>query len=300
VTGGSGRGWPFLVARGREIGYQLLLAPDFILAGRESGLLMAEVQGEVLVSGPAEVSTVAGPVSGPMCVVRRTARVTRADVGATDRPEAPLLDRAGRPILLGYGFVCRGTRVTAVDEQDLSAARSAALAAYQRFYPAEEDFVPEPSGPYPLHSTLAPMAVAPARSVAKSRSVAPSRSPAPAWSAEVLPATRIEPPGPPVSRSVLSVAAAALLVVLAVGIYLVANRQTAPADVAVPKVVGLTQQNAEQLIRHAQLKPVVVDWRPDKRPAGTVIETKPPAAQRVRPGSQVGLVLSIGPAPRSG
>jgi len=297
VTGGAAQGWPFLVARGREIGYQLLLAPDFMLAGRESGLLMDEVQGEVPAAGPAKVTTVVGPVSGPVTVVQRTIRATRGDVGLTEQPESPLLDRAGRPILLGYGFVCRGTRLDTVDEQDVSSARSAALGAYRRFYAAEEDFLPEPSHPYPLRSRLAaPVPVPQQRRTASPPRPAPQLPSTQAWTAEVLSTPPTPPPSRPLSRSVLSVVAAVVLVVLAVGIYLV-SRPAQESDVAVPMVVGLTQDAAEWQIRDAKLKPVVVDGRVDSHPAGTVIETQPAAGQSLSPGSQVGLVLSIGPVP---
>jgi beta-lactam-binding protein with PASTA domain len=100
------------------------------------------------------------------------------------------------------------------------------------------------------------------------------------------------------------VAAAVILVVLAFGIYLANSNAANPngparqPDIAVPKVVGLTQGDAELRLRKANLKPKVVDGRPDKRPAGTVIDTEPLAGQLVPPGSEVGLVLSIGPGPK--
>ena len=82
MTGGSTRGWAFLVARGHKAGYHLLLAPGFVLANRESWLLMDEVQGEVPAQAPPRVTDIVGPVSGPLCVVHRTIRATRADVGS--------------------------------------------------------------------------------------------------------------------------------------------------------------------------------------------------------------------------
>jgi hypothetical protein len=65
VTSESTQGWAFLVARGRQTGYQLLLAPDFIMTGRESALLMDEIRGEVPMHGPPVVADNAGPTSGP-------------------------------------------------------------------------------------------------------------------------------------------------------------------------------------------------------------------------------------------
>jgi hypothetical protein len=185
VTDPAKLGWPFAVARGHDTGYQLLLAPEFIATGHESGLLMSEVHGEVPDTAPPRTTTIAGPSSGPVALVYRTTRLTRADVGKTDRPEAAMLDRAGRPLLLAYGFVCRGVRVLAPDERDLKVARDGAIATYRRFRAAEADFLPEVSHPYHTRSTVAPIDTAPTRPPAS-----PSTAP---WTAEALPTRRPAP-----------------------------------------------------------------------------------------------------------
>lgn len=272
-------GWPFLVARGRETGYQLLLAPDFVLAGRAAGLLLAEVSGEVPAQGPPQVSTLAGP-SGPLAVVQRTVRASRGDVGEQERPEAPLLDRAGRPILLGFGFVTPGVQVTVVDDADLWPAQEAALATYRRFHADEHDFVPEASSAYPLRSTVgrppapAPVAAPPA---------------APAWSAEVLPTRPPEPPRPRLLLPALGVVAL-LLVVLGVFVF----RGGGDGAVAVPDVVGLSQADAAQRLQKAGLTPVVTTVAMSNAAVGTVLATAPAADETVPAGSTVELTVSSG------
>jgi len=237
VTSESIPGWAFLVARGRQTGYQLLLAPDFIMTGREAALLMDEVRGEVPMQGPPMVTDIAGPVSGPLCMVYRTVRATRGDVGAADRPEEPLLDRAGRPLVLTYGFICRGSRVVAPHDQDLRVARDAAVATYRRFHAAEETFPPETSRPYSVQSTVAPAEAALSGSAAP-RPAAPaepalswpaaSRSPAP-WTAQTLPGSQ----QPALVRRrpaiVISLIAVVALFGLALGAYVLTHgRQAKP------------------------------------------------------------------------
>jgi hypothetical protein len=196
MTGEGTLGWAFLVARGRVLGYQLLLAPDFLVASGESALLMDEIRGEVSAQGPPVVTELAGAASGPVGVVYRTLRATARDVDGADRPAEPLLDRAGRPLVLTYGFVCHGAGVTGPDEEDLRVARDAALATYRRFRAAEEAFRTRTSYPYSLRSAVTPAvappgatAQAPPASAAPAKE-APASSAPPAWTAQVLPDNR--------------------------------------------------------------------------------------------------------------
>lgn len=274
-------GWPFLVARGRETGYQLLLAPDFVLAGRAAGLLLAEVSGEVPAQGPPQVSLLAGP-SGPLAVVQRTVRASRGDVGAEDRPDEPLLDRAGRPILLGFGFVTPGVRVSVVDDADLWPAQEAALATYRRFHADEHDFVPETSSAYPLRSTLAP---APAPVAAP--------PPAPAWTAEVLP-TRSERGEPPRPRLLMAALGVVALLLVVLGVFVFQSRGQGGGSVAVPDVVGLSQADAAQKLQKAGLTPVVTMVAMSSVAVGTVLSTAPAADEKVPAGSTVELTVSSG------
>ena len=240
MTSESTLGWAFLVARGRQTGYQLLLAPDFIMAGRESALLMDEIRGEVPMHGPPVVTDIAGPTSGPLCMVYRTARATRREVGAAERPAEPLLDRAGRPLVLTYGFICSGSSVLAPRDQDLRVARSAAVETYRRFHAAEATFQPETSHPYSLQSTVAPVAAAMSGSAAprpagpgglagpgESRP-APSRSPAP-WTSQTLPGSQRPAPVRRPPATVISLLAVAVLALfgLVLGGYVVSHGRQA-------------------------------------------------------------------------
>ncbi|HJV29378.1 MAG TPA: PASTA domain-containing protein, partial [Gaiellaceae bacterium] len=70
----------------------------------------------------------------------------------------------------------------------------------------------------------------------------------------------------------------------------------APAQVAVPTVVGLPQTSALRRLRTAGLKGVVA-YRTSDQPRGRVIQQRPAAGARVRRNSEVQTVVSFGQAP---
>jgi hypothetical protein len=319
MTGKATAGWAFLVARGRQLGYQLLLAPDFLAASRQSALLMDEVRGEVPAEGPPVVSD----LDGQVCAVYRTLRATSQDIGAAEQPAEPLLDRAGRPLVLTYGFVCRGVRVTGPDEDDLRVARDAALATYRRFRAAEEAFVTRTSYPYSLRSAVAPAATAkvagypaagypataqaplaagpgltpvPARTPPARTPPVPARTPSgPApWTAQAWSGGR--PPAPIRRRPAIVAVLIAVLVLagLASGGYVLTHAQRPAArvrQVEVPNVVGQSESAAVRRLRAANLvagiKPTV-----SQRSAGIVIGTWPRAGTRVRSHTLVRVEVS--------
>lgn len=300
MTGESTPGWAFLSARGHQVGYQLLLVPDFIAAAGEAALLVDELRGEVPTHAPPVVANVSGPVSGPVCIVYRTIRATRGDIGAPDRPEELLHDRAGRPIVLTYGFVCRGSRVVSPNEEDLRAARDAAEATYQRFHAAEQTFRPETSRQYIVHSAVTPVEAAasglvaspPPASVAAASRPDPSGSATP-WTPQVLPDSR--PPNPVPRRPpaiVIVLGVALVLLVLAGGSYLLFHRPV-PQE-TVPNVADMALKNAEQDITQASLA-----WKvscQNAKPASgfinnRVIGTKPSAGKLVDKGSDVTILV---------
>jgi eukaryotic-like serine/threonine-protein kinase len=65
----------------------------------------------------------------------------------------------------------------------------------------------------------------------------------------------------------------------------------------VPNVVGRSQASAQQLVRRASLRPVVVKQPSAKVPGGTVLAQKPGAGVVLKSGSPVTLVISRGPPP---
>ncbi len=68
-------------------------------------------------------------------------------------------------------------------------------------------------------------------------------------------------------------------------------------DVQVPNVVGMTQANAESTLRSANLSAAIVKTSDDSVPKGQVIAQLPTAGTVVAPASEVGVLVSTGPAP---
>ena len=168
--------WPFLVARGRRVGYRVVLAPDFLVRNRQHHLLAEHVGAGP--AGPDGRSVVELPTTGfgPVVVTYREEQAAAAELLPGSERDT-LRDRHGRPLELLYGVVTAG-RPEPVDDRDLAEARHAAIEAYRRFLADEEGADVQPSpGSAPHAAPPAPPAVArPGRPV-------PARRPAPpAWS----------------------------------------------------------------------------------------------------------------------
>ena len=127
-------GWPFLVARGRERGYRTILAPGFLTERRLHGLLSDSAHGQ----GPREVE-VERPEVGRLTLVCRSEQVSEAELDG-GRGDGLATDEHGRPLEILYGIVSRGRLGGRVDEGDLGAARTEALASYRRFLAEENGF----------------------------------------------------------------------------------------------------------------------------------------------------------------
>ncbi len=263
--------------------------------------------------GPPVVTDIAGPASGPLCMVYRTVRATRRDVGAAELPAEPLLDRAGRPLVLTYGFICSGSSVVAPRDQDLRVARSAAVETYRRFHAAEATFQPETSHPYLLQSTVAPVAAAmsgpatprpatprpagpPGRAGPGHSRPAPSRSPAP-WTSQTLPGSQRPAPArrPPATViSLLAVAVLALFGVVLGGYVLSHGRQagrpqcTASAGTTAGLAAGHCGRAKPQSTRTPR-KPHPAKSGAGRHQNGPRLQSprRPaPAAEPLRPGDQ--------------
>ncbi|MBP2019715.1 serine/threonine-protein kinase [Symbiobacterium terraclitae] len=63
----------------------------------------------------------------------------------------------------------------------------------------------------------------------------------------------------------------------------------------VPKVVGMTREDAVKALTDAGLQPGTVDEQPNAAPAGTVLSTVPAEGTQVTAGQRVDLVVSSGP-----
>ncbi|MCE7010382.1 hypothetical protein LWC34_47400 [Kibdelosporangium philippinense] len=142
----AAQGWPFLVARGRQSGYTVRLAPDFLIKTREYGLL------EEIAGTGGQVANVKG-----LAVVWAEHTVTGSDIDAAEAPR----DEHSRPLHLMYGFVSPHGTIDQPSEVDLSRSRELALETFRRFLADEREFTLEPSGPFPLASSIAPLAVRP-------------------------------------------------------------------------------------------------------------------------------------------
>jgi beta-lactam-binding protein with PASTA domain len=70
-----------------------------------------------------------------------------------------------------------------------------------------------------------------------------------------------------------------------------ATATSGPVSIEVPRVVGLTQADAQARLDAAGL-PYRLEFRPSDRPAGTVIDTDPAGGMTVPEGTQVILVIA--------
>jgi hypothetical protein len=166
--------WPFLVARGRRVGYRVVLAPDFLVRDGQHHLLAEHVGAGP--TGPDGRSVVEVPATGlgPLLVTYREESAAAAELLPGSEPDT-LRDRHGRPLELLYGVVTAGPPEP-VGDRDLAEARDAAIEAYRRFLADEEGADVQPSpGLEPVGAPprpRVPPAALPARPV-------PARRPAP-------------------------------------------------------------------------------------------------------------------------
>ena len=144
----AAQAWPFLIARGRQRGYSVLLAPHFLLAEGDYGFL-EEATGPVPESDPVRVGVATSQRGRRFGLAWSEHRVTAADVGGTADPR----DEHSRPLRLLYGFLSADTTITAPAGADLDHARRAALDTYRRFLTDEHRFTTEPSTPLDTHTT---------------------------------------------------------------------------------------------------------------------------------------------------
>lgn len=135
---------------------------------------------------------------------------------------------------------------------------------------------------------------------------APAESPAPAGPLGTRALTRMTPTddeptmvqpaiGPPAKRPgrrfvLWSLVALLIAGLVGIGAWLFDSAQM----VGVPKVAGMHQARAEQVLNTAELTPNVVERRHNAVKAGTAIGTEPPAGTEMRHGDSVKLIISLG------
>jgi len=177
-----GTGWPFLVASGRRRDYSTLLAPQFLVADLDYGILDQAVR-PASEPEPPTVVEVRTPHGRRLTLVYATHLLTAVDLaepgagpeagpgaGSGAGPEAAPgagcgaasgaagaepRDEHGRPLRLIYGFASPDAWISEPAEADLSHARTAALTTYRRFLADEERVAVAPSYPFPLSSRTA-------------------------------------------------------------------------------------------------------------------------------------------------
>ena len=136
-------GWPFLVSAGLVRDYTVLVAPDFLVADGEQGLL--GIAGGAVDGGPIESRTVRTS-SGRLLALSYAARLlTSEDSSGT------VADEFGRPLRLVVGVVTDRSRATD-PTRDLARAEEVVLPAYRRFRADESAYRVEPSHREPMRS----------------------------------------------------------------------------------------------------------------------------------------------------
>ena len=162
---GTPSGWPFLVAAGRRRDYRTLLAPEFLVADLDYGILDQAVR-PTPETGPATVVEVRTARGRPLTIVYATHRLTAADLidpvpGRThpagrpadapgpDAPGSDPRDEHGRPLRLIYGYATPDGYFPEPAPADLDSARTVALTTYRRFLADEERVEVTPVVPVP-------------------------------------------------------------------------------------------------------------------------------------------------------
>jgi hypothetical protein len=150
--------WPFLVAAGRRRDYSILLAPDFLVADLDYGILeeIARPSDE----GRPTVVAVRTRAGRRLTVVHATHLLTAADLEPDGAYAASPSDEHGRPLRLIYGFVSHD-RVVEPAAADLRTAFGAALVVYRRFLDDEDVIAVAPGHAYLMRSLTHPTAPVP-------------------------------------------------------------------------------------------------------------------------------------------
>ncbi len=130
--------WPFLIAASRDIDYEVVLCPDFILKSRATRTLMKKLAPKMRAPTLDTMSQdLSDPIWGDLGVIYR---VDRAHLNGKE-----IRDRSGRSIYRAYGLLFRDSGSKGQREEALRLfpeAQDAAEGAYAQFCAANSDFDP--------------------------------------------------------------------------------------------------------------------------------------------------------------
>jgi hypothetical protein len=152
------QGWPFLIGAGRRHEYRTLIAPAFLVAASEYGIL--DRYASRTPEGETRVVQIRS-TGHPLWMAYVTHTVTAADV-----PDPR--DEHSRPLQVLTGFVC-GAPIERPDPGDLAVALDTGMAVYRRYLQDEDRFGVLRSEAFPLRSVLRPAAAPAAAPVPRPR-----------------------------------------------------------------------------------------------------------------------------------
>lgn len=167
------QGWPFLIGRGRTVGYRVLAAPRFLVERGRAGTLARSVAGTTTEPRTVDLAPVDGVAAQAAFVSRR---LVARDVGPTERADPT--DQHGRPIEILHGFVVPAASIGRVAGQDLQRADEAVSPFLAAFLADEHAWEVRATDPFPLRSPIDPGAPAPTPTPTPPSGAAPPVPPA--------------------------------------------------------------------------------------------------------------------------
>ncbi len=137
----AAQAWPYAIARGKLVGFQAIVVPDFLADENEAYLLEYASRAEADTEpGELIVRAVDGSVTGPVTIAYRIAEATAERYGLEGG--GPLRDRSGRDIRVFEGLVLRlparraeGVRII---EADMDGVTARIAPAFRRLWMAAD------------------------------------------------------------------------------------------------------------------------------------------------------------------
>jgi hypothetical protein len=146
-------GWPFLVARSRNAGYRVIVAPEFMAGSRQDVAAIGWLAtGEETDTTEAFVKELKVPAEAPATAVFRNFPAHARDY--LPGGNGLLKDSSGRPIIMTEGFILRltGTQTTKLwlTTADLSRAHELVKPTFREFWQLEDKYPQQQSQSFPV------------------------------------------------------------------------------------------------------------------------------------------------------